>query len=172
MRRRDTPLTLTVLTSIGIHFLLSLAPTQDPPKIPLFVNLRDAESRLAVGLRLNFNAVDFSDLMLIPGISDTLAERLLRGRPAVVSALRHHPPRERYQALTIIHGIGNATAQKLSQYLDLSQRTARRTTSMFLPLRVGSSSTHDKRMMPVTRSSNSGDRSGHSMKRMTEVSGG
>ena len=172
MRRRDFPITLFILSSIGLHSLADFIPPHSPPSFPMILDIHDTESRLAIGLRASFSSVDFSDLMLIPGISDTLAERLLKGRPTILKEIRYYHPRERYRALTIIHGIGNTTAEKLSRYLEFSQRPVRRTTSMFLPLTVGSPPSGDKKMVPVSRAKSASDRSGHSIRRSTDTSGG
>ena len=79
----------------------------------------DAESLLACGQPVSYTRADMYQLELIPGISDTLAERLLSNRPEVQQEICSSAARPHSQALERIHGIGPVTATRLGRYLQL-----------------------------------------------------
>ncbi len=78
-----------------------------------FAASRNVESRLAIGNRITFSRADAYDLELIPGVSDSLAQGLLRSRREILAA----SPRQGCSAFTLVHGVGNSKARDLCEYL-------------------------------------------------------
>ncbi len=78
----------------------------------------NAEATLARGARLSLSSSGIADLILIPGIGDTLASNIIEKKGAIVAqslALsRKSSPEE---ALLVVHGIGPKTMQKLEKYI-------------------------------------------------------
>lgn len=77
----------------------------------------DPESRLARGEKLPFGCLDLADLELIPGVSETLGNNMLRYRSKVMIA--HRASRD-HTALTEVPGIGEKRSRELYSYLDLA----------------------------------------------------
>lgn len=109
---------------------------QNPPlHSPLEEASPNAESRLAAGEKIPFSAAGVYELELIPGISDSLAFRLLEKKAAVLELAAQLPSGERSRALLIIHGVGDKTARHLIDYLSLEARESR-ATERFIPLQM------------------------------------
>lgn len=76
----------------------------------------DAETLLAFGAQIPLACADMSDLELIPGVSDKLAQELLDKRERIIAHARDHSP---HVALQIAHGVGVRKAEVLSSLLSL-----------------------------------------------------
>lgn len=93
-----------------------------------WTSVRDAESRLAAGKRIELCRAGMFELELIAGIADALAFEILRKKRAVLAAARALPPGARHRALELVHGIGRKRAQSLSRHLALHCRRPYRRT--------------------------------------------
>ena len=92
-------------------------------------HLNDAESKFALGHRLDLATVDVYALELIPGISDTLAFKMIAKRSEINETAQYLTPSARHRSLEIIHGIGKKTAQKLADYLEVNSGSSLAKTS-------------------------------------------
>jgi hypothetical protein len=121
---------LIVMTSI-VRALLPLLrePEEVPPEWFIPPSNSDPEGRLAMNAKIAFACADHSTLLLIKGISDTLAEELLASRPAILRAAKTVGEEE---ALQHAHGVGKKTAKTLLRSLDLLESCAPSET--FAPL--------------------------------------
>jgi competence ComEA-like helix-hairpin-helix protein len=72
--------------------------------------------RLLLGIPVSVNNITAEDLRLIPGISTTLASRIVDYR-------RRHGPFERWSQLDQVHGIGPRTLEKLQPYLRINSKS-------------------------------------------------
>jgi hypothetical protein len=79
----------------------------------------DPEGRLAMGHKLPLACADMWALELLKGVSDTLALELIDKRYEIIRASFNTSPVE---AIKKAHGIGDKTATKLLEYLDLQER--------------------------------------------------
>lgn len=79
---------------------------------------KDPESILVFGKRLSLGIVDMYSLELIPGVSDTLAQGILKNRSAILRRARNLPLSAQCEALMIAKGIGPKMARKLAFYLN------------------------------------------------------
>lgn len=86
---------------------------------PPLIAMTDAESLLATGGKIALSTATPYELMLIPGISDIVADKIISARPAVLRSARHLPVQSQYRALTVVHGIGEKMAQKYERYIEL-----------------------------------------------------
>jgi hypothetical protein len=88
----------------------------DPP------SHEDPEGRLAMGLKLSLACADMWSLELLKGVSDTLALELIEKRYEI---MRTAFTGSQVEAIKKAHGIGDKTAEKLLEYLDLRERCGR-----------------------------------------------
>lgn len=88
----------------------------DPP------SHEDPEGRLAMGLKLSLACADMWSLELLKGVSDTLALELIEKRYEIMRAAFTG---SQVEAIKKAHGIGDKTAEKLLEYLDLRERCGR-----------------------------------------------
>lgn len=86
---------------------------------PPLIEFSDAESLLATGGKVVLSSATAYDLMLIPGISDIGADKILEAREAILKSARHLPIKSRYRALTVVHGIAEKTAVKYGGYIEV-----------------------------------------------------
>ncbi len=109
--------------AIVVTLLLSIRVAVDFPRRqlrpPEFLP-DDHESRYALGHELSFRKIGIAELELIPGVSDTLAQRLIGAKQEILYQAARLPRDQRWRALMLIHGVGKKTAIKLGSYLDLS----------------------------------------------------
>lgn len=77
----------------------------------------DPESRLAMGEKLPLACADISNLELIKGISDSLADELLEKRYEIMRAALKE---SHLEAIKRARGVGEKTAVRLLTYLDLT----------------------------------------------------
>jgi ribosomal protein S13 len=96
---------------------------------PYFNYWSDAESKFALGHRLDIATVDIYALELIPGISDTLAFKMIAKRSDISETAQYLSQSARHRSLEIIHGIGKKTAQKLATYLEVNSGSSLANTS-------------------------------------------
>ena len=121
-------ISLILLGIILIRFGTSLhsSPVVSPPHLN---QSNDAESKLALGQRLKLEACDVFALELIPGISDTLAFKMVEKRSTIAETAQYLSHSSKHRALEIIHGIGKKTAQKLNYYLEVNSGSSLLKTS-------------------------------------------
>ena len=81
----------------------------------------DAESRLALGGKMRFESAEIYELELVPGISDSLAQNILRKKAAILFEAERLPEEKQSKALELAHGVGEKRAESLLRYLDLSR---------------------------------------------------
>jgi len=83
----------------------------------------DAESRLAMGLKLPILCADLAALELISGVSDRLASDLLLNRFKMRASLQGHGKQglSEQQALELTHGVGPKTSAKLIQFISIAE---------------------------------------------------
>jgi hypothetical protein len=81
----------------------------------------DAESQLARGEPLPLETVTLLDLELIPGVSFTLATKILAAKGEIQTRAQLVAPPHRFRALEAVHGIGPKTALRLSRYLRVAK---------------------------------------------------
>lgn len=79
----------------------------------------DPEGRLAMGYKLPLECANLWSLELIKGVSDTLAFEILDKRFEILRAALNGSHRD---ALQKARGIGEKTAERFLQYLDLTGR--------------------------------------------------
>ena len=72
-----------------------------------------------MGFKLSLECADMWSLELLKGVSDTLALELLAKRYEIMRAARSA---SQVDAIKKAHGIGDKTAEKLLEYLDLKER--------------------------------------------------
>ena len=98
--------------------------SHDPTSfLPTSLHLDDLEprKRLLLGIPISVNKISTDDLRLIPGISTTLARRIVKYR-------RQHGPFKRWSQLTDVYGLGPRTLEKLRPYLELNPKSEKITT--------------------------------------------
>jgi len=78
----------------------------------------DAESLLARGERIELSAAGIYELLLIPGIGDTLAGRIVLAKGEVYAHSLLLPAARKHEALTAVHGVGPKGARAISRWLD------------------------------------------------------
>lgn len=77
----------------------------------------DTESLFAFGNKLSFSRSDVYSLELIPGISDLIANRLLKMKGAIIQKSQGLKSNVKHTSFTQVYGIGIKTAEKLAIYL-------------------------------------------------------
>lgn len=82
----------------------------------------DPESRLARGEPLEFKNLDLTDLLLIPQVSETLAQSLLQHRGELLAEVASMSDRD---TLLTISGIGPKTAERLGQFITFRRQNVR-----------------------------------------------
>lgn len=106
-------LALILLGRAIARFLPGQVPDIPSPVAP------NAESVLAMGMRLKLSEVSQRDLQLIPGVSGILSEEIMRERHAILAGAAKMKPEDRHEAMISIHGVGDKTAKKLRQSLSV-----------------------------------------------------
>jgi hypothetical protein len=108
---------LIVIASLARALLPILRDQEEvPPGWFIPPSHSDPEGRLAMNAKVAFACADHSNLILIKGISDTLAEELLDSRSEILRAAKIVGEEE---ALQLAHGVGEKTAKTLLRSLDL-----------------------------------------------------
>ena len=111
---------LTLLAFVAIRLLPSLSP---PPEVDpswfLPPSYDDPEGRLAMGHKLPLQCANIFSLELVKGVSDTLAAELLTSRFDIIGHARTGSP---IDAIQRAKGVGEATAERLLRYIDLTER--------------------------------------------------
>lgn len=79
----------------------------------------DPEGRLAMGFKMPLECADMWSLELLKGVSDTLALELIDKRYEI---MRASFTTSDVDAIKRAHGVGDKTATKLLEYLDLQER--------------------------------------------------
>lgn len=79
----------------------------------------DPEGRLAMGEKIALACADHSALILVKGVSDTIAAELLTKREEIIEAADEVGEEA---ALQRAHGVGKKTAAKLIQSISLTER--------------------------------------------------
>lgn len=74
---------------------------------------QDGESQIAAGQKLNFESVSVSDLIMISGISDAIAQQIVKLR----DKRRPKTAQELKKLLLGVHGIGEKKASELERAL-------------------------------------------------------
>jgi len=95
-------------------------PQIDLSRLQELAEYGNAETKLALGLKIPFSRAGVYELELIPGISDRLAFEMVSKRQVIISLARKFPPAQKYRALTVVPGIGVKTAGKIGEFLDLT----------------------------------------------------
>ena len=121
MSWRSTGLSILLILATLVARVPSLVAPQahipaswlQPPKH------RDPEGRLAMGMKLPLECADMWSLELLKGVSDTLAIELLDKRYEVMRAAFNG---SHIEAIKKARGVGDKTAEKLLEYLDLQDR--------------------------------------------------
>ena len=117
-------LSLTLIgTLLCYQLLFSYVAIEGPRHLSAKTIANDPESLLAQGKKLPLATADIYALELIPGISDTLAHKIIATRLAVHSVSSFLRPSTKHRAFEVIHGVGPKTAKKLSHYLDPESAT-------------------------------------------------
>lgn len=83
--------------------------------------LCDPESLLAMGRPIPLSSSEVGDLLLIPGLGDTLAMRISSQKAEILAVASTLEERDAYTALEVVHGLGPKQSKKLSQYLDVKK---------------------------------------------------
>jgi len=86
-----------------------------PYKNPITA-LNDPESRLALGKTIPLGCADLSSLVIIPGVSDKLAQALLEKRHTILATAKTAPLRV---ALQHARGVGDKISTLLTRYISL-----------------------------------------------------
>ncbi|MBX7137507.1 MAG: hypothetical protein K1X83_05935 [Oligoflexia bacterium] len=110
---RQLALSLTLFSAVALCF--QLPGRERPIEIERIFELDPAETTLALGQKLLLSAASIYELELIKGVSDTLAFKIERAK-AQLTICEKKSARSPLQA---IKGIGQKTAQKLEQHLEL-----------------------------------------------------
>lgn len=119
MSSRYLALTLALLLATLGRMLCSTSPTPPGEEVrEQLITGMDAESRLARGERIDLSAAGIYELLLIPGIGDTLAGRIVLAKGEVYAHTLLLPTERKYEALTAVHGIGPKGARAISRWLD------------------------------------------------------
>ena len=100
--------------SIAWHLQEQLPPKAIPIPAP-----SNFEAAFALNQRIKLSEADLYDLELIPRLSEAVALRILNQREQIIAHARNLPDSEKYKVFTEVRGVGNLTAQKLKDYLDL-----------------------------------------------------
>lgn len=94
-----------------------------PPELTLPelapVAVSPAEARLALGLKIPLKHADIYDLELIPGISDVLAQRLVKAKLQILIRSAYSQGASVEKALEVVHGIGEKKAATFGEQLEL-----------------------------------------------------
>lgn len=85
-----------------------------PSASPLL--LSDPESLIALNKRIPLQNADIYALELIPGISDTLAFRIIQQREEIIKAAGTYSEKP-YLAFTCVKGIGPKSAKVMDRYI-------------------------------------------------------
>lgn len=113
-------LALCTVSAVRVHTPEVYPRTPSPTEIARLLREGDGETRLALGEKLDLARASVFELELISGVSDRLAGRLIEQKGAIIAQASLLPPERRWVALTLVHGIGPKTAQKLSHDIDIS----------------------------------------------------
>lgn len=111
---------LIIVIALARALTLILRAPQEVPHEWLAVPPHsDPEGRLAMGQRIALACADHSALILIKGVSDTLAEELLSKRIEIIEAADEVGEEA---ALQRARGVGKKTAAKLVRAISLTER--------------------------------------------------
>ncbi|MBX7144712.1 MAG: helix-hairpin-helix domain-containing protein [Oligoflexia bacterium] len=83
----------------------------------------DPESLLAYGTAIPLSQATMADLLLIPGIGDTLASRIISQRAEIQAMASSLERTAAFKALEVVHGLGPKQALKLSKYIEPRQKS-------------------------------------------------
>ena len=108
-----------VLAVVVLVNTLSERLSQPQPEfdLPRIFDGDSFESTLALNQPLKVDQVGIFELELISGISDTLANNILRKRADMLSLAATLLTEEKHAALELVHGIGPAKAKTLAKNL-------------------------------------------------------
>lgn len=125
MKWRYAGLTIVLALIILVREIARLSAQSVTPQAEWFTPSPsiNAESRLAMGLKLPILCADLVALELISGVSDRLASDLLTNRFKMRAALQGggKPGLSEQQALELTHGVGPKTSAKLIQFISIAE---------------------------------------------------
>ena len=83
--------------------------------------ITQSETRLALGLKIPLRQASVYDLELIPGISDVLANRLVKATWQIMVQSLYSQGAPPEAALALVHGIGEKKAATFGRHIELGR---------------------------------------------------
>jgi hypothetical protein len=115
---------LLILVIFGISLYRLLVPKGHPSSVPEVEVARllregDGESLLALGQPIPLSRASLYDLELIKGLSDRTAGRILERKGEILLQASLLPEGRKWEALTLVQGIGPKNGRRLSEFIAL-----------------------------------------------------